>query len=108
MRAGLSAIQDVIFPTLPTVLRRIDASLKKIGQPRLPLKHALFSFGSWMGGDRDGNPNVTHETTRDVCILGRIAGCDMYFKEIQGLMLDLSVWRANAKVRVSYYFLFFM
>lgn len=54
-----------------------------------------------MGGDRDGNPNVTHETTRDVCILGRIAGCDIYFKEIQGLMLELSVWRASAKVKVS-------
>ncbi|GMH37898.1 hypothetical protein BSKO_05782 [Bryopsis sp. KO-2023] len=99
MRAGLHAIQDVIFPTLPVFLRRLDASLKKIGQPRLPLNHALFSFGSWMGGDRDGNPNVTHETTRDVCVLGRLAGCDMYFKEIHKLMSSLSIWRATPKVR---------
>ena len=49
----------------------VDTALANIGQPRLPLDHALFEFGSWMGGDRDGNPNVTAATTRDVCILAR-------------------------------------
>lgn len=102
MLAGLSAIQEVIFPTLPVFLRRVDASLEKIGQPMLPLDHVLFSFGSWMGGDRDGNPNVTHETTRDVCILGRTAGCDVFFRELQNLMLDLSVWRSNKAVKVEF------
>jgi hypothetical protein len=51
--------------------RSVDTALANIGQPRLPLEHALFEFGSWMGGDRDGNPNVTAQTTRDVCILAR-------------------------------------
>lgn len=99
MKAGLHAIQENIFPTLPMFLRRMDASLKKIGQPPLPLGHTPFSFGSWMGGDRDGNPNVTHETTRDVCVLARLAGCDMYFKEVNKLMSHLSVWRATPKVK---------
>ena len=52
-----------------------------------------------MGGDRDGNPNVTHDTTRDVCILARLTACDLYFKEIEQLMFDMSLWRVNAELR---------
>lgn len=51
--------------------RRVDTALANIGQPRMPLTHRLFEFGSWMGGDRDGNPNVLASTTRDVVILAR-------------------------------------
>lgn len=42
MRAGLASFIDVIFPTLPTFLRRLDSSLMAIGQPRIPLDHALI------------------------------------------------------------------
>lgn len=101
MRVGLSYIQHVIFPTLPLFLRRLDMALEKIGQPRLPLTHAPFIFGSWMGGDRDGNPNVVHGTTRDVCIIARLAACDMYFKEVEQLMFDLSVRRASSELQVN-------
>ncbi|CAD7702241.1 unnamed protein product, partial [Ostreobium quekettii] len=99
MRAGLAYVQNVIFPALPIFLRRLDAALEKIGQPRLPVSHAPFRFGSWMGGDRDGNPNVTHNTTRDVCIIAKLAACDLYFKEIEQLMFDLSIWRANSELQ---------
>ena len=51
--------------------RRVVTALANIGQPRLPLTHKLFEFGSWMGGDRDGNPNVLSSTTRDVVVLAR-------------------------------------
>jgi phosphoenolpyruvate carboxylase len=54
MRQGLSYFHETIFPSLPVFYRRIDTALAQIGQPKLPLDHNLFHFGSWMGGDRDG------------------------------------------------------
>lgn len=48
-----------------------------------------------MGGDRDGNPNVKHDTTRDVCIIARLAACELYFKEIEQLMFEMSLYRTN-------------
>lgn len=44
MRAGLHSFVDVIFPTLPIFLRRLDTCLKSIGQPRIPLEHAPFKY----------------------------------------------------------------
>ena len=54
MRQGLTYFHETIFPSLPVFYRRIDTALAQIGQPKLPLDHNLFRFGSWMGGDRDG------------------------------------------------------
>lgn len=71
MRQGLSYFHETIAPSLPLFYRRIDTALAQIGQPRLPLDRSLFRFGSWMGGDRDGNPFVTADTTRDVVIAVR-------------------------------------
>ena len=72
MRQGLSYFHATIAPSLPLFYRRIDTALAQIGQPRLPLDRSLFRFGSWMGGDRDGNPFVTADTTRDVVIAVRV------------------------------------
>lgn len=101
MRQGLSYFQETIFEGLPTFYRRIDTALSKIGQPHLPLDHNLFTFGSWMGGDRDGNPFVTPETTRDVVISARLTAVNLFFKAIERLMFELSVWRADDAMKVS-------
>ena len=95
MRHGLSYFQETIFHGAAKYLRRLDTALQSIGQPALPLDHSVLSFGSWMGGDRDGNPFVTADCTRDVVILARTAACDLYFAEIEKLMFDLSMWRCN-------------
>ena len=63
-RQGLTYFHETIFSGLPVFLRRIDTALASIGQPNLPLEHVLFAYGAWMGGDRDGNPFVTPDTTR--------------------------------------------
>ncbi len=52
MRHGLSYFQQTIIEMLPVYYRRVETALANIGQPRVPLDHALFTFGSWMGGDR--------------------------------------------------------
>ena len=101
MRQGLSYFHETIFSSLPVFQRRIDTALKNIGQPMLPLEHNLFHFGSWMGGDRDGNPFVTPETTREVVITARLSAVNLYFQQIEQLMFDLSTWRCNAELQVN-------
>ena len=77
----------------------------QIGQPMLPLEHNLFEFGSWMGGDRDGNPFVTADTTRDVVISARLAAVNAFFNAIEQLMFELSIWRCNSEMQVRAYVL---
>jgi len=99
MRHGLSYFQETIFHGAAKFLRRLDSALEGIGQPPLPLDRSVISFGSWMGGDRDGNPFVTAECTRDVVLLARTAAADLYFEQIEKLMFDLSMWRCNEKLQ---------
>lgn len=84
MRQGLSYFHETIVPALPIFYRRIDTALAQIGMPRLPLDATLFAFGSWMGGDRDGNPYVTPATTRDVVVGARLAAVNMLFSQVRG------------------------
>ena len=53
-----------------------------------------------MGGDRDGNPYMTPATTRDVVITARLAATNLYFKTVEVLMYELSVWRCSDEARV--------
>ncbi len=99
MRQGLAYFHETIFKGLPTFLRRIDTALGNIGQPMLPLDATPFRFGSWMGGDRDGNPFVTPETTRDCVLTARLSAVNLYFQQVQKLMFDLSAWRASKAVQ---------
>ena len=54
-----------------------------------------------MGGDRDGNPFVTPETTRDVVITARLSAINLYFTAIEQLMFELSNWRCSKEMRVN-------
>ncbi|KDD75970.1 phosphoenolpyruvate carboxylase [Helicosporidium sp. ATCC 50920] len=94
-RQGLSYFFDTIYTGLPVFLRRLDSALKNIGQPPLPLSSSVFRFASWTGGDRDGNPNVTPQTTRDVVLATRMAAIELLRPQIVRLAYELSVWRAS-------------
>ena len=65
-RWGLAVIEDSLWDTIPKVYRRLNSIfLKNMGRG-LPKNFNPIEFGSWMGGDRDGNPNVTSAVTKAV------------------------------------------
>ncbi|KAF1897007.1 hypothetical protein Lal_00034709 [Lupinus albus] len=101
MRAGMSYFHETIWKGVPKFLRRVDTALKNIGiNERVPYNAPLIQFSSWMGGDRDGNPRVTPEVTRDVCLLARMMAANLYFSQIEDLMFELSMWRCDDLLRV--------
>ncbi|XP_073279406.1 phosphoenolpyruvate carboxylase-like [Primulina huaijiensis] len=101
MRAGMSYFHETIWKGVPKFLRRVDTALKNIGiKERVPYNAPLIQFSSWMGGDRDGNPRVTPEVTRHVCLLARMMAANLYFSQIENLMFELSMWRCNDELRV--------
>ena len=67
IKMGLDYYEVSIFETLPGLYQEVSDALKSeynldIDISELPL---LLGFGSWIGGDRDGNPFVTPEVTRE-------------------------------------------
>jgi phosphoenolpyruvate carboxylase len=52
-------VEQSLWGALPTFMRHLSNALKRATGRDLPLAATPFRFSSWMGGDRDGNPNVT-------------------------------------------------
>ncbi|WP_026118388.1 phosphoenolpyruvate carboxylase [Nocardiopsis salina] len=66
VRTALSAFDETIFSVIPQVYRSLDAAVDPEGTGTRPRGAMPFvRYGSWIGGDRDGNPFVTHEVTRE-------------------------------------------
>lgn len=90
-RAGLNIVEQSLWKAVPQYLRRVSNALKKHTGKPLPLTCTPITFGSWMGGDRDGNPNVTARVTKDVSLLSRWMAIDLYIREVDHLRFELSV-----------------
>ncbi|MDO4776239.1 MAG: phosphoenolpyruvate carboxylase [Cardiobacteriaceae bacterium] len=67
---GLHYFNRSLFQAIPLLYRNLHAAINRT-YPELaddPLP-TIICFGSWIGGDRDGNPFVTHQTTRDAVFM---------------------------------------
>ncbi|WP_372408133.1 phosphoenolpyruvate carboxylase [Streptomyces luteireticuli] len=71
------------------VLEDLAAELDRVGVP-LPVTTRPLTFGSWIGGDRDGNPNVTPQVTWDVLILQHEHGITDAVELVDELRVALS------------------
>ncbi|MEP0202779.1 MAG: phosphoenolpyruvate carboxylase [Halioglobus sp.] len=96
---GFAVVEESLWRAVPEFLRRLDKGLLAHCGHGLPLDAAPVSFVSWMGGDRDGNPNVTATITREVLLLSRWQAADLYLTDIMNLLEELSMTRCNEQLR---------
>lgn len=94
-RWGFAVVENSLWQALPRFLREFDQALHQRFGVHLPPESTLVHFASWMGGDRDGNPNVTAETTREVLGLSRWMAADLYLRDVRVLLNQLSMWHCT-------------
>jgi phosphoenolpyruvate carboxylase len=74
VRTAMAAFDETIFRVVPVIYRVLDTALSQDtepgeARPRPPRARAYLRFGSWIGGDRDGNPFVTAQITREAIMI---------------------------------------
>ncbi|QIB51124.1 MULTISPECIES: phosphoenolpyruvate carboxylase [Pseudomonas] len=95
---GFAVIENSLWQALPQFLRQLDQELHSATGHRLDRRAAPVRIASWMGGDRDGNPNVTAEVTTEVLLLGRWMAADLYLRDISALSTELSMQAASEQL----------
>jgi len=98
VRSALAVFEETVWDALPQYCRSLDRTLRQSTGRGLPIDAAPIRFGSWIGGDRDGNPSVTPEVTRRACLMARWTALSLYAKEIEALRFELSMSDATAKL----------
>ncbi|MBX3721313.1 MAG: phosphoenolpyruvate carboxylase [Turneriella sp.] len=90
-QSGLNLIEQTLWNALLDFLRILSKSLKDATGRELPVESAPVVFGSWMGGDRDGNPFVTPGVTRAAVFAARRLAARLYLRDIVLLQQEISV-----------------
>ncbi|MBD1148332.1 phosphoenolpyruvate carboxylase [Pelagibacterales bacterium SAG-MED30] len=98
-RWGLAIIEDSLWDTIPKVYRRLNSIFVKNMDKGLPKNFNPIEFGSWMGGDRDGNPNVTANVTREVILLSRWEAAKLYEKALTKIIRSYSMEKCSKKIK---------
>ena len=86
---GFATIEQSLWNAVPKFVRELNELTQQHCEHALPLSIAPIRFASWMGGDRDGNPNVTHQVTQEVLWLSRWQAADLYLRDIENLRWEL-------------------
>lgn len=97
-RWGFVVIESSLWVAVPDQIRHFDRLVRRHLNESLPMEFCPFRFFSWMGGDRDGNPNVTHDVTAKVLLHGRLSAADLYLKDLHSLGGDLSMFEASEEL----------
>jgi phosphoenolpyruvate carboxylase len=98
VRSGLFIFEQTLWHAVPRCLRALDRALHDATGRHLPLDAAPLAFGSWIGGDRDGNPAITPDVTRLACRTARRLASRLYARDVDALYRELSVTDATPEL----------
>jgi phosphoenolpyruvate carboxylase len=97
VRNGLYYFDQTLFEVLPEIHQEVADCLEKnysLASWEVP---NFLRFGSWIGGDRDGNPNVTHEVTWETLNKQR----RLVLKKYKDVLVDLMKRYSHSRSRVE-------
>jgi len=89
VKNGIYYLDEIIFEALPKVYEDCEKELSQKYKKEVKLPEML-RFSSWIGGDRDGNPNLTHVQTRQTALLHQELILKKYIKKITHLIDSFS------------------
>ncbi|HEU4385008.1 MAG TPA: phosphoenolpyruvate carboxylase [Anaeromyxobacteraceae bacterium] len=97
---GLHFFNQALYERVPELLERLESRLERLragrgDRFRVP---PFFQFGTWIGGDRDGNPAVTSEVTRRALFANRVASLRRHRSRLGQLVQRLSVAERSIEV----------
>lgn len=95
---GTLVAETVLWEALPSYLRKLNATMQTTIDKSLPLDATPVKFSSWMGGDRDGNPNVTPFVTREVIVKQRAQAASLLSRDLRRLERELSIRECSAEL----------
>ncbi len=88
---GLHFFNETLFEAVPDLLEKLERALAHAYPTEKFEVPPFFQFGSWVGGDRDGNPFVTNEVTRGTILENRLTGLRRYRRRLSDLVRALSI-----------------
>lgn len=95
---GFAVVENSLWEGVPAFLRELNEQVEETFGIKLPVDFVPVQFTSWMGGDRDGNPNVTASITRHVMQLSRWKATDLFLRDIGVLISELSMSECSQEV----------
>lgn len=90
VRTGLYYLETTVWRVMPDIYRALRQAVAEY-YPHLAPPERFLTFGSWMGGDRDGNPFVTAEVTAETLRLHRGLAIEQHKHVAQQLSRSLSL-----------------
>lgn len=96
---GFAVVENSLWEGVPAFLRELNEQVDATFGIKLPVDFVPVKFTSWMGGDRDGNPNVTAPVTRHVMQLSRWKAADLFLRDVGVLISELSMSECSDEVR---------
>lgn len=90
IRNGLYYFRESLFAAVPRIYRGMEWALARVYGDEAPAVPPVLSFGTWIGGDRDGNPAVTARESRYALRMGAREILVEYLRRTERLMRELS------------------
>jgi len=87
---GLHYFREILFDAVPDVYHELERQLKRYYRDHKFRVSPFLRFGSWIGGDRDGNPFVTADTTYETLRRHRELAIELYITRIEEVYLEYS------------------